>query len=179
MKTTMLETEITKALQQHAGGKVATAAVMSAPRYSTLAMQGGMGMLGITKVAGMLPAKAAVGIAAATLAVGGGATAVAVTHATNHGQAVVAAVKSCKAEYGIAASPGAKPTATHTAATGKENVGQCVSAVAREKGAQERALHAHGKGAKDNSHKPSSVHPTGAPTSHPTGKPSSLPTTGQ
>ena len=158
-------------------------------------------MLGITKVAGMLPAKAAVGIAAATLAVGGGATAVAVTHAVNHGQTVVAAVKTCKAEYGVKVTPGATPTATPSATTQKENVGQCVSAVAREKGVQERALHSHGKGAAGqgakesalhahgaaassgaanaNSHKPSSVHPTGPPTTHPTGKPSGLPTTGR
>ena len=154
-------------------------------------------MLGITKLTGLLPAKAAVGIAAATLAVGGGATAVAVTHAVNHGQTVVAAVKNCKAEYGVKASPGTGPTATPTAtSTSKENVGQCVSAVAKEKGAQERALHSHGKGASagkgaqesalhahgqganGNSQKPSSVHPTGEPTTHPTGNPSGLPTTG-
>jgi len=117
-----------------------------------------------------LSAKAVVGLTVATVLVGGGtATAIATGSANpvNWGQAVVQAVTTCKADYGPSATPSSSTTA-------KKNVGQCVSAFAKQHGLQERALHA--KGGPDVL--PTS-HPTGKPsglaTGHPTGRPSGLP----
>ena len=100
-------------------------------------------MFNLTNLLGIVPAKAAVGIAVAAVAVGGGAAAAAVTiHPGNHGTVVVSAVQHCKSEYG----PGATPSPTTTGGT-RMTVGQCVSAVARTKGAQERKLHSKGQAA--------------------------------
>jgi len=105
----------------------------------------------------VVASKAAVGITVATLAVGGAGavTATAVTGSANPsvwGQTVTAAVTDCKGKL----------------TAGMHAIGSCVSAVAKQKGEQERAQHSPGS--------PAISHPTGAPTSHPTGPPTSHPT---
>ena len=98
--------------------------------------------------------KAAAGITVATLAVGG-AGAITATVATGSpnpavwGATVTAAVTDCKGKL----------------KDGAHGIGTCVSAVAKQKGEQERAAHSPGSAA--------GSHPTGAPTSHPTGPPTS------
>jgi hypothetical protein len=105
----------------------------------------------------IVASKAAIGITVATLAVGG-AGAVAATSATGSanpavwGKTVTAAVTDCKGKL----------------KDGMHAIGSCVSEVAKQKGAEERAQHPAGG--------PAGTHPTGAPTSHPTGPPTSHPT---
>lgn len=105
----------------------------------------------------IVASKAAIGITIATLAVGGAGavTATAITGSANPavwGQTVTAAVTSCKGNL----------------TAGMHGIGSCVSAVAKQKGEQERAQHSPGAA--------NTSHPTGAPTSHPTGPPTSHPT---
>lgn len=104
----------------------------------------------------IVASKAAIGITVATLAVGGAGavTATAVTGSANPavwGKTVTAAVTDCKGKL----------------KDGMHGIGSCVSAVAKQKGAEERALHSPGA--------PAGSHPTGAPTTHPTGPPTSHP----
>ena len=170
----LLENELQRQVSTHPGH----AADPGMARYHAAFLRGGMHMpFGPGFVAG-ISAKAAIGLAVATLAVGGGAVAAAATtHSINPvvwGETVVGAVKTCKAEYG--------PSATTTGSTtAKENVGQCVSAVAKThgQGQTECALHAHGtQGGSHNGL--SSSHPTGRPANLPaaagSGKPNGLPT---
>ena len=97
--------------------------------------------------------KAAAGLAVAALAVGGGSiAATAATGTTNPavwGKTVTAAVATCKDKL----------------TDSQHGIGQCVSAVAKQKGAEERAKHSEA----------GETHPTGKPTDLPGGKPSSLP----
>jgi len=92
--------------------------------------------------------KAAAGLAAATLAAAGtgAVTATVVTGSTNPsdwGKAVTAAVTTCKDKL----------------QSGQHGIGECVSAVADQRGKEHRAQH-----------------PNASSTAHPTGKPSNKPT---
>ncbi len=119
-----------------------------------------------------LSLKAAAGLALAAAAVGGGAAASVATHSVdpvNWGQAVVQAVQGCKAQY--LPSPGATPS------PGQENVGACVSAIARQHGVRQRQLHSKGRGSGMPSGLPSAASSRGhRPTTPGEGRPSSLPT---
>ncbi|MHB1501617.1 MAG: hypothetical protein ACYCYK_10720 [Candidatus Dormibacteria bacterium] len=178
-----LDRLLERELQQRVAAHPGSFADPGMARYHAAFLTGGMHMPFVPSFLAGLSAKAAVGLAVATLAVGGGATvAVATTHSINPivwGETVVGAVKTCKAEYGPSATPSGSTTA-------KENVGQCVSAIAKTHGQMERQLHAGGKGANPNAHaggRPNGV-PGGASTgqhggSHApkfAGKPKGLPT---
>jgi hypothetical protein len=159
-----------------------------APRYRSLALQGGRHMSMLPQFLAGLSLKAAAGITLAAAAVGGGAAATVVTHSVSPvtwGQDVVTALQGCKVHYlpsGGGMSPGAE---------GQHNVGRCISAVAKTHGQMERAEHANPSGTPNpmpspKGHgRPSSL-PTptgkGRPTSLPTpagkGRPSSVPTPG-
>jgi hypothetical protein len=171
-----------RALKQKAAAHQGRSPLPGAARYHAAFLSGGAHMSFLPQFAAGLSAKAAIGLTAAAVAVGGGtATAIATgsVNPVNWGQAVVQAVTTCKAEYAPRATPSSSTTA-------KENVGQCVSAFAKQHGQQERALHAKGgPGVRPTSHptgKPSGLptgHSSGRPTglpSHPTGRPSGLPT---
>jgi hypothetical protein len=97
--------------------------------------------------------KATVALAAAALLVGGGAAAATVATGSADpmvwGKTVTAAVATCKG---------------HLLAD-QHGIGQCVSAVAKQKGAEERALHS----------KAPAPHSTGNPRDLPTTKPSDVP----
>jgi hypothetical protein len=71
-------------------------------------------------------------------------------------------VQGCKTTFGTG-SDSAK-----TASTARDNVGQCVSTFAKQKGVDERAAHSKASDARTN-------HPTGKPSDVPSGKPSDLP----
>jgi hypothetical protein len=94
--------------------------------------------------------KAAVGLATAALLVAGGsvAAAAATTHSANPatwGRTVTDAVASCKGQLG----------------DGQHGIGQCVSAVARKHGQDQRAAHSQAGG--------DEAQPAGGPSPHPTG----------
>ena len=94
----------------------------------------------------MARSSTAVGIATAVLVVGGGSVAATVATGSPNpviwGQTVTKAVAACKAGL----------------QQGQHGFGDCVSAVAKQKGRQEQK-----------------AHPTGAPTDHPTGAPTTAP----
>ncbi|HUY57857.1 MAG TPA: PT domain-containing protein [Candidatus Micrarchaeaceae archaeon] len=146
-------------LKQKAAAHQGVSPLPEAARYHAAFLSGGAQMSFLPQFAAGLSAKAAIGLTVAAVSVGGGTAAAIATgsaNPVNWGQAVVQAVTTCKAEYGPSATPS-------SSATAKQNVGQCVSAFAKQHGQQERVLHAKGG-------------PSGLPTSHPTGKPSGLPT---
>ncbi|GAC1653629.1 MAG: hypothetical protein NVS9B1_03260 [Candidatus Dormibacteraceae bacterium] len=117
-----------------------------------------------SSIAAAVSTKAVIAVTAATL-VGGAAVGTVATgspNPANWGKAVVTAVQGCKTEEGTA-SDSAK-----TASTARDNVGQCVSAVAKQKGEAERALHAKASAARLD-------HPTGKPAGVTGGKPDTTP----
>ena len=118
-----------------------------------------------SSIAAAVTTKAAVAATAATLVVGGAAAGTIATGSPNPvtwGSAVVQAVQGCKTTFGTG-SDSAK-----TASTARDNVGQCVSTFAKQKGVDERAAHSKASDARTN-------HPTGKPSDLPSGKPSDLP----
>ncbi len=136
-----------------------------APRYRSLALQGGRHMSLLPQFLAGLSLKAAAGITLAAAAVGGGTAATLVTHSVSPvtwGQDVVAALQGpngCKAQYlpsGGGMTPGSE---------GQHNVGRCISAIAKTHGQTERAAHANASG---------TPNPMPSPKGH--GRPSSLPT---
>ena len=164
-----LEQQLQGALQAHAGPSPLAAQAA----YHAAAITGGMGVSTFSTITAAVTSKAAAGLATAALVVGGGG-AVAATAATGSadpgvwGQTVTQAVNQCKTDLG-----------------GYQNIGQCVSAVASQKGQQERALHS-ASSARENrasearsEHPPASsghTQPPGKPTDNPTGKPGDVPT---
>jgi hypothetical protein len=70
------------------------------------------------------------------------------------GQYVNDAVSTCKSELG----------------SGQHDIGKCVSAIARQKGAQERNQHSNGHGASQN-HPGQGSPPSGVPSGPPSGRP--------
>ena len=115
-------------LQRSVGGLTGPSSAPSQSAYHVFAI-GGKSMSFLSSVTAAASTKAAAGLAAAALVAGGGS--VAATAATGSanptvwGKTVTAAVESCKADL--------KP--------GEHGIGQCVSAVASRKGAEERAAH--------------------------------------
>lgn len=140
---------------------------------------GGKSMSLFSSITATATSKAAIGLAVAALAVGGGpavATAAGSGSApSNWGQTVVKTVQACKTAHE------ATENTPKTASTARQNVGQCVSAVAKTHGAQERALHsaartgATGGAPTDHSSGPPAGHPTGRSSEVPAGQPKNVP----
>src|SRR5712691_523002 len=102
--------------------------------------------------AAILVAAVAIGLMATTAF-----AAAAVTGSANPqvwGQHVKDAVATCKSELG----------------SGQHDIGKCVSAIARQKGAQERSQHSNGHGASQN-HPGQGGPPSGVPSGSPSGRP--------
>jgi hypothetical protein len=137
--------------------------------YHSLYLTGGTGLSVLSMIVATATTKATVALAAAALLVGGGAAAATAatgsTDPTVWGKTVTAAVATCKG---------------HLLAD-QHGIGQCVSAVAKQKGAEERALHSKAPAPHSTSNpsdvpstKPSDV-PHGEPTDLPHGNPTDLP----
>ena len=125
-------------------------------------------MFSLSGLPAIVASKAAAGIAVATLAVAGAGavTATVVTGSPNPavwGNTVTAAVTTCKDKL----------------TDGKHGIGDCVSAVAKQKGNQERTQHAASSARVGKPAGQPTSHPTGAPTSHPTGGAPTAHPTGQ
>ncbi|MHB1524531.1 MAG: hypothetical protein ACYCS9_00820 [Candidatus Dormibacteria bacterium] len=145
-----------------------------APRYRSLALQGGGHMSMLPQFLAGLSLKAAAGITLAAAAVGGGAAATMVTHSVSPvtwGQDVVSALQGCKAQY-LPSGGG-----TNQGTEGQHNVGRCISAIAKTHGEKERALHAKASGTPNPMPTPKGQgRPSSLPTPTGTGRPDSLPT---
>jgi hypothetical protein len=132
--------------------------------YRAVAATGGKRMPLLSSLTAAASSKAAVGLATAALVIGGGS--VAATAATGSanpaswGKTVTDAVSSCKSTLGA----------------DQHGIGHCVSAVASQKGQQERTEHAASAARQNHPASTPSAHPTGAPTTHPTGAPTAHPT---
>ena len=186
-----------QALNHTAAANPGASILPEAAKYHGVALGAGLHVPFLSHLFVGLSTKTAAGLALASVVVGGGVAAAAVNgspNPLNWGHQVTQQVALCKAEFGPSATPGATttptPTPTPTATASStatvspaasptpKNVGQCVSAFAKQHGKQERALHAHGKG-RPSPASPNS-HPTGRPSARPTphhatGKPTSLP----
>ncbi|TMC09165.1 MAG: hypothetical protein E6J41_11225 [Chloroflexi bacterium] len=140
--------------------------------YRAVATSGGKRMPLLSSLTAVASSKAVIGLATAALVIGGGS--VAATAATgsanpaNWSKTVTDAMSSCKSRLG----------------PDQHGIGHCVSAVASQKGQQERSQHAASAARQlDPASTPSahqtgaqSGHPTGAPAPHPTGRPTDVPT---
>jgi len=147
--------------------------------YHAVFAAGGAALSPLSSILAFATTKAAVAAAAATIVVGGAAAGTVATgspNPVNWGQAVVQAVQGCKpAEAANDATAGGPATSGSQASAARQNIGQCVSAVAKKHGAAERALHSKASDARQNhpTGKPSDT--PGKPTDHPKGKPSDVP----
>ncbi len=124
---------------------------------------GGPHMSVLAKAATVVSAKGAAGIAVAMLAVGAASAATEATvtgsaNPANWGQQVVQQVQKCK----------------DALAPGSHGIGQCVSAFARQHGAQVSADH-RASAARNNGHTPGPPATVGKPTGAPGGKPANVP----
>ena len=124
-----LDQVLEQELQRHAAQHPAPSTLHQQARYHAALTSGGA-MTPLGHIASIVSAKAATGIAVATLAVAGAGagSAAALTGSTSPdawGKTVTDAVATCKADL--------KP--------GEHGIGQCVSAVAKKHGAEERAEH--------------------------------------
>ena len=151
-------------LQGSAGQQVGPHPQPAQAAYHHAFLSGGISMTGTSGALAALGGKAAAIATAAVLAAGvGGATAATqLTGSTNPdtwGKTVTAAVTTCKDK---------------ASQENQHGIGQCVSAVAKQKGAEERAAHSKAPDTEPSS-EPSS-HPTGKPTDLPGGRPSGVPT---
>lgn len=142
-------------LHRRVGSLSGPSSQVSASAYHAAFLQGEAKTFS-SSITALASSKAAVALAVAVLAIGGAsAGAAAATGSLNPvvwGKTVSSAVATCKDQL----------------KNGARGIGQCVSDVAKQKGAEERAAHSQGNPVQD--------HPTGAPTSHPTGPPTSHPT---
>lgn len=159
------ESWLEQQLQGGVGSKVGLHPLPAQAAYHTAFLSGGISMTGSSGILVALGGKAAVGVAAAILAVGGAGAVTASTLTGSSspdvwGKTVTAAVQTCKQK---------------AAAENQHGIGQCVSQVAKEKGAAERAAHSKGKGPEAEPSPEPSAHPTGKPASIPGGPPSSVP----
>jgi hypothetical protein len=205
-----LERLLEQELQKAAGKLQGPNPLAGQSAYHAAFAVGGIALSPISSILAFVTTKAAVAAAAATIVVGGAAAGTVATGSPNPtvwGQAVVAAVQGCKtAEAANDATAAGAETTGSQASAARQNVGQCVSAFAKQHGATQRALHASdahendttGKGS-DHKGKPSDLpkikasetpelepsdvpggasknHPGGKPTDVPGGKPSSKPT---
>lgn len=183
-----------QALNHTAAANPGASILPEAAKYHGVALGAGLHVPFLSHLFVGLSTKTAAGLALASVVVGGGVAAAAVNgspNPLNWGHQVTQQVALCKAEFGPSATASTSPlstptptpatstptplplgvsTATPTASPTPKNVGQCVSAFAKQHGKQERALHAHGKG------RPSLASPTSRPNGKPTGKPSGRPT---
>ncbi len=141
--------------QRRVGGLQGPSPNVAQSAYHVFAI-GGKSMSLLSTLTAAATTKAAAGLATAALVLGGGS--VAATAATGSpnpavwGKIVNAAVTTCKDHL----------------TDGRHGIGQCVSALAKQKGAEQRAQHSQASQARQN-------RPTGKPTDLATGKPSSLP----
>jgi len=166
-----LDRLLEQVLQKAAGNLNGPHPLAGQSAYHAAFAAGGVALSPLSPILAFLTTKAAVAAAAATIVVGGAAVGTVATgspNPVNWGQAVVAAVQGCKATEAAndATASGARTSGSQASAA-RQNVGQCVSAFAKQNGATERALHSKASDAREN-------HPTGAPTDHP-GKPTDLP----
>jgi hypothetical protein len=149
-------------LQKNVGGLVGPSPSPAQSAYHLFAI-GGKSVSLLSSITAVASTKAAAGLATAALVVGGGSVAAsAATGSTSPGvwgKTVTAAVATCKGDL--------KP--------GEHGIGPCVSAVAKQKGVQERDAHSasaarenkpNGKGAGTHGGPPSRV-PAGPPSSVP------------
>lgn len=146
-------------LQSRVGGLQGPSPAVGQSAYHSVFATGGTTMSLFSTLTAAASAKAAAGLATAALVVGGGsAAAVAATGSTDPavwGQTVKAAVASCKDQLN----------------DGEHGIGQCVSAVAKQKGVEERDAHS-ASAARENH---GASHPTGAPATRPAGGAESRP----
>ncbi len=159
-------------LRRRVGGLWGPSPRVGQAAYRAAAATGGKRMPLLSSLTAAASSKAAIGLAAAALVVGGGSAAAAVASDSANpaawGQTVKAAVGICESKAD---------------ASGQHGIGQCVSAVAKKNGPEERAEHAASAARQEtptgasSGHKTGSStdHPTGAPTSHPGGKPTGVP----
>jgi hypothetical protein len=158
-----LDELLERELRRHVAGLRAPSPRADQAAYRAVATTGGKRMPLLSSLTAFASSKAAVGLATAALVVGGGSVAAAAAtgsaNPSDWGKTVTAAVASCKAKLGA----------------DQHGIGRCVSAVASQKGQEERSEQA--SAARQN-HPPStpSAHPTGPPTTHPTGAPTAHPT---
>jgi PT repeat len=162
-----LEQLLEQELKRAAGQLQGPSAGAAQSAYHAALVSGGIYLSPFSSITAFVSSKVAVAATAVVL-VGGGAavTATAATGSTNPtvwGNTFVQAVQGCKTTIGTG------PTAAnHTASGPRDNIGQCVSAIAKANGAAERALHSQASNAPTN-------HPTGKPSDLPSGKPSDVP----
>ncbi len=155
-------------LQRRVGGLRGPSPRVGQAAYRAVAATGGKRMPLLSSLTAAASSKAAIGLAAAALVVGGGSAAAAVASDSANpaawGQTVKAAVGTCESKAD---------------ASGQHGIGQCVSAVAKKNGQEERAEHAASAARQETPAGTTSPHPTGPPTSHPTshtgGKPTGVP----
>lgn len=158
--------ELERGLKGRLGGLQGIRPRASQARYQAASTSGGILMKGLALAAVTASSKAVMGLALAAAVVGGGTVVASVsTHSdpAQWGKTVTAAVASCKAAL--------KP--------GEHGIGGCVSAVAKQHGMKEKAMHAAGKGKPTSLPTHSGNAPSGAgaaaPSGVPVGPPSTLP----
>jgi hypothetical protein len=129
-------------LRRHVGRLQGPTPAYRQAAYRAVSTGGRTSMSLVPSLAAATSSKIAAGLATAALVVGGGsAAASAATHSTDPGvwgRTVTQAVATCKSQL----------------AAGEHGIGQCVSAVAKEHGEDQRAAHAQsggGSGASPNS----------------------------
>ena len=173
-----LERLLEQALQQAAGKLQGPSPLAGQSAYHAALAAGGLALSPISSILAFVTTKTAIAAAAATIVVGGAAVGTVATGSANPtawGQAVVTAVQGCKtAEATLDATATGARTSGSQASAARQNVGQCVSAFAKQKGAAERAKHASDARQNDVNGKQND-HPTGKPSDHPTGKPNDTP----
>jgi hypothetical protein len=175
-----LERLLEQELQKAAGKLQGPHPLAGQSAYHAVFAAGGSALSPFSSILAFATTKVAVAAAAATIVVGGAAVGTVATGSPNPtawGQAVVAAVQGCKATEAAndATASGARTSGSQASAA-RQNVGQCVSAFAKQHGADERAQHSKASEARENhpTGKPTD-HPGGTPTDHPHGQPSDLP----
>jgi uncharacterized membrane protein YgcG len=177
-----LERLLERELQRVAGKLQGPSSLAGQSAYHAAFAAGGVALSPLSSIIAFFTTKAAIAAAAATIVVGGataGALATGSPNPTAWGQAVVAAVQGCKAAEAAhdATASGASTTGSQASAA-RQNVGQCVSAFAKQHGAAEKALHSKASEGRENDSKgKSNDHPGDKPKDHPKGKPSNSPAT--
>jgi len=122
--------------------------------YHATFISGGSAVSVFSSITAAVTTKAAIAATAATLVVGGAAAGTVATgspNPANWGSAVVQAVQGCKTTVGTGSDT------TKTASPGRDNVGQCVSAFAKQHGAAERAAHSKASDARTKHHEDKSA----------------------
>lgn len=157
-----LDDLLERELRTNVGGLQGPSPAAGQSAYHAFAI-GGSTMSFFSSVAAAASTKAVAGLAVAALATGGGAVAATAASGSPNpsvwGKTVTAAVTSCKDNL--------KP--------GQHGIGQCVSAVAKQKGVEERTAHSASSARTEPPAGAASSHPAGLPSSRPAGPPSSVP----